>query len=290
MLVNPHARVGHDRFEEVRRALAQALNLVYAAMPNTEADFCAQITAQRSCGVRRIIIGGGDGTLSLAANMLAETPVVMGILPLGTGNTFAAGLNLPSALSSLARVMATGYVMPIDLGVAQTANGHRYFLNTATLGVSERLTQLLTAESKKKLGWMAWPKGVRRAIAMTPIFQVRLEFRSRVVSFRTRQLIIANGRNLAGPVFALRDASHQDGKLHAFSLGGQDWWSLLKVGMVLLVGRHISDRQAHYEQVREVRVSAEPVMAIDIDGEVWEHTPCTFTVRHGALSVIVPHG
>ena len=152
--------------------------------------------------------------------------------------------------------------------------------------MSERLTQLLTTESKRRLGWLAWPKGVRQAILQTPVFQVRLEYWNQVETFRTRQLIIAKGRNLAGPVFMLDHASYQDGRLHVFSLGGQDWWSLLKVASRLVVGRQISDRSAHYCVVKDVRVSAEPAMAIDIDGEVWEGTPCRFSVQPRALGVI----
>lgn len=286
LIVNPHSRMGGERFEEARRTLGLALNLVYSSLPGTEEEFVQTVEDQRAAGIRRIVVGGGDGTLSAAANVLAGSPVVMGILPLGTGNTFAAGLNLPGSLSALAQLMAEGPSVAIDLGLARTSGHQRYFLNTATLGVSERLTQLLTPESKKRLGWMAWPKGVRRAIAMTPVFQVRMEFRHRIAAFKTRQLIIANGRNLAGPVFTLDNASHDDGKLHVFSLGGEDWWSLLQVGLVLFVGRHISGRSAHYEQVKQVHISAEPSMAIDIDGEVWEQTPCTFSVSHGALQVI----
>lgn len=285
-MVNPHSRTGRERFAEVKKALANALNLVEAILPEDEKAFREAIESYYRAGITRFLIGGGDGTQSAAANILAHRPVVMGVLPLGTGNTFFSGLNLPNSLSQLIPILANGPVVPIDLGLAQSGSHQRYFLNTATLGVSERLTQLLTAESKRKLGWLAWPKGVRKAIMQTPVFQVRLEYWNRVDVFRTRQLIVAKGRNLAGPVFMLDHASYQDGRLHVFSLGGQDWWSLFKVASRLLIGRQISDRSAHYCAVKDILVTAEPIMAIDIDGEVWEKTPCRFSVQPRALSVI----
>ena len=54
---------------------------------------------------------------------------------------------------------------------------------------------------------------------MTPVFQVRMEYRNQVVSFNTRQLIIAKGRRPGGTRVYVATASHQDGKLHVFRLG-----------------------------------------------------------------------
>lgn len=286
LIVNPHSRTGRERFEHVKQSLAGAMNLIHAVLPDSEDEFRSTIEHYCQKGARRFIIGGGDGTVSAAANVLAYRPVVIGVVPLGTGNTFFSGLNLPTSFSQLVEVLASGPVSAIDLGLAETETGHRYFLNTATLGVSERLTQLLTEESKKRLGWLAWPKGVRQAIMQTPVFQVRLEYRNLLDVFRTRQLIVANGRNLAGPVFMLDRASYQDRHLHGFSLGGKDWWSLFKVAGRLVLGQQISDRSAHYCVVKEVRVSTDPPMAIDIDGDVWEPAPCRFIAQPRALFVV----
>jgi diacylglycerol kinase family enzyme len=288
LLVNPHARIGREQYQKVREALGNALNLVYAEAPDAAVDFCQAMSTQLDAGIGRFVIGGGDGTLSVAANLLAGRTAVMGVMPLGTGNTFASSLNLPplSSLGELSQVMAAGAVIPIDLGVAQSEQGSRYFLNTATFGMSERLTQLLTPESKRRLGWLAWPKGVGKAMAATPVFQVRLHYQHRFVTFRTRQLIIAKGRNLAGSVFILNRASHQDRTLHVFSLGGKDWLSLLRVGMRLWAGGQISARFAHYCAVQHIEVSTEPLRNIDIDGEVWASAPCAFAVEPQALQVI----
>src|SRR5690348_16719265 len=42
-----------------------------------------------------LIVGGGDGTLSLAARHLAHRDVALGVLPLGTTNNFARTLAIP---------------------------------------------------------------------------------------------------------------------------------------------------------------------------------------------------
>ena len=48
---------------------------------------------QVACDV--VIVGGGDGTISAAAGALAYKDAVLGILPLGTANSFARTLGIP---------------------------------------------------------------------------------------------------------------------------------------------------------------------------------------------------
>src|SRR5215207_1663867 len=43
-----------------------------------------------------ILVGGGDGTISTAADCLVETGIALGVLPLGTLNHFARDLGFPT--------------------------------------------------------------------------------------------------------------------------------------------------------------------------------------------------
>jgi len=57
---------------------------------------------------------------------------VLGILPLGTGNSFARTLGIPLTIEGAADVIAYGKVADIDLGKID----HDYFANIASLGFS----------------------------------------------------------------------------------------------------------------------------------------------------------
>lgn len=58
-------------------------------------DMAQALDAALAAKPKRIIIGGGDGTLRLAAPILAAAGVEMGIVPLGTANLLARDLGLP---------------------------------------------------------------------------------------------------------------------------------------------------------------------------------------------------
>ena len=45
-------------------------------------------------GIHKIMIVGGDGTVNEILRTIKDKPVVLGILPMGTGNDFARSLGL----------------------------------------------------------------------------------------------------------------------------------------------------------------------------------------------------
>lgn len=79
-----------------------------------------------------IAVGGGDGTLALAAKVLAGSATALAILPLGARNELARRLGVPADLEQAAAVCIRGQRRRIDLGVA----GDRIFLGEAAFGAA----------------------------------------------------------------------------------------------------------------------------------------------------------
>jgi len=90
-----------------------------------------------------IIACGGDGTVNEVASCLVSTDVVLGILPLGTGNGLASSLGLPLDLRQSIELLRGGTVSPIDVG---TINGQPFFSN---LGISVDATIVKKYEAIK---------------------------------------------------------------------------------------------------------------------------------------------
>jgi diacylglycerol kinase (ATP) len=79
---------------------------------------------------------GGDGTMQALVNATYGSDVVLGVLPAGGGNDFAAALQLPEDPVAAAEAILQGHPMRVDLARARTADGReRLYLGGGGLGI-----------------------------------------------------------------------------------------------------------------------------------------------------------
>ncbi len=117
LLINRRSRRGREHFQAALDALEGAgVALRVLGPAGSQAHAGELIDAEVRAGAPAIIVGGGDGTLSAAAGRLAGSGTALGVLPLGTGNTFARSLGLPLDLAGAAEVIAGRSVQSVDLG------------------------------------------------------------------------------------------------------------------------------------------------------------------------------
>ena len=123
--MNPKAKRG----EAVLAAVAADAR--FQLRESTAESFAQLIAADVAAGVPRILVSGGDGTITTAARALRGTRAELAIVPGGTLNHFARDLALPDDAAEALALAATGTARPVD---AAEVNG-RLFLNTSSVGV-----------------------------------------------------------------------------------------------------------------------------------------------------------
>jgi diacylglycerol kinase family enzyme len=84
-----------------------------------------------------VAVAGGDGTLSTAAEVLAETDAVLAPFPVGTRNHFARRLDIDS-LAAAARAVSEGRTLKVALG---SLDG-RTFIHHASAGIYPRMVRI----------------------------------------------------------------------------------------------------------------------------------------------------
>ena len=83
----------------------------------------------------------------------------------------------------------------------------------------------------------------------------------------------------------------QDNCLRVFTLGCATHWSLFKLTLLWIMGRHVAAPEANYFETNKVRVeSLRRLIVADVDGELCEHTPLEIELVPNALRVVVPQG
>ncbi len=235
-------------------------------------------------GADRIIVGGGDGTLSSVAGRLAHRQITLGVLPLGTANDFARTLGIPVDLDAAAQVIAAGNVRLVDLGKANDA----FFLNVASVGMSVSATTELSPEMKFWFGSLAYAYAGFVAFTRNRTFRVRVRNGLDSVETSAQQLVVGNGRFFGGGVLVSRQSSLEDGLLHAYALGTRGRWDLLRTIAMLRMGIPIDRPGDYFLQTAALQVETWPPLAVNCDGEIRTRTPVTFTVEPKALRVYAP--
>jgi diacylglycerol kinase (ATP) len=112
-------------------------------------------------GCDTIVACGGDGTIHNIIQVLANTPVALAVLPMGTANALAHDLGLPmnalaaakAALRASSRRVALGHIQCQDL---DGNPAHRYFIVAAGVGVDAHLFYKLHTGAKQRLGMAAY--------------------------------------------------------------------------------------------------------------------------------------
>mgnify|MGYP003895600107 CR=1 FL=1 len=236
--------------------------------------------------VDMVIIGGGDGSISQAADGLIDSGLPLGILPLGTANDLARTLNLPNDLLAAAEVIVQAHLKRIDLG---WVNGTHFF-NVASIGLTTTVTRNMSRGGKSRWGILAYLIAAAKVVVRARPFTVDIDTGSETIRVRSIQVSVGNGRHYGGGLTIDEHAQIDDGLLNLYSLEISHWLQIIPLLPSLWRGRLSSSKNARTMQgtqfeIRPRRRRAKTIMA---DGEESGLTPAKFRIVPNALSVFVP--
>ncbi|GAC1449653.1 MAG: lipid kinase [Vulcanimicrobiaceae bacterium] len=229
------------------------------------------------------IVGGGDGAMTTACDVLAHEECALGLVPLGTGNSFALTLGIPDDVAGALDVIAVNRIVSVDLG---TVNG-THFANFATIGLSAEIADRAPHDLKAKIGRAAYAIGGVRSFFSHEPFRSKIRWDNGKTELRTQQIVVANGRYFGNkPVSA--DASIVDRKLAFFTTTGVSHLEVARMYLAFVFGVQTKLPDAIAFSSREIVVKASPKQLVSIDGNTLGKTPARFGVAPRALRGCVP--
>jgi len=234
-------------------------------------------------GARLVVVGGGDGTLSMVAKHFVKSESTLGVLPLGTGNAFARDLSIMS-LEKACETIAKGSDQRIDLGHAV----NDYFVNVITAGLTARIASELNDDAKKRFGRAVYLFAMARGLSLVKAFHAKLTMVEETLEFDTLQIVIGNGRYHAGPFPLSPDASITEGKLSGYAMATTNRASFLKLAWKLRTGRQCDLPEVYSIWTEGGKLETWPARKVVVDGEISNRTPIEFKVVPKAISVRVP--
>jgi len=250
-------------------------------------------------GVERILVAGGDGTLSEVATGLLAADLAsyasIGLLPLGTGGDFARSLGIPRDLEGALACIAQGNTRKVDAGRARFlgadgADRTAYFVNVSSFGISGLIDELVNRTSKRLGGTLSFLVGTLRAIFQYRSIRVAIRVDGELV--HDAGLILAtgaNGRYFGGGMQVAPEARIDDGLLDVVIVADLPIPKLLAKLPKIYAGTHLADEAAVLHRGRVIEAEALPGrVMLDLDGEPLGTLPVRYEVLPGALTLFGP--
>ncbi|MFC7550541.1 diacylglycerol/lipid kinase family protein [Plantactinospora sp. GCM10030261] len=287
LVVNAHSRRGRAHHHAaLARITAAGFELLGTYPVDRPGQLEAALAAAVDLGPDLLVAGGGDGTLSAAARVLAHRDMALGLLPLGTTNNFARTVGVPLDLDGAVGVLATGTVIDVDLGLA----GDVRFANHVGVGLSADIMLKTPRRLKRISGRLAYPLTALALLVRHRPLRVTVRADGAAHEFRTHQVYVANGGFHAGrPITADTDAD--DRLLVAYPVGGPTRRGLLRdTARNAATGHRRSVGDEPFLAVGGLSLETDRPARVEVDGELCGRTPLRIGLDPNALRVMAPAG
>jgi diacylglycerol kinase (ATP) len=260
-------------------------------------------------GCDTVFACGGDGTIHNIAQVLAHTPVALGVLPMGTANALAHDLGLPRNVIAAADVAVHGTPRRIGVGRIQYNDlegqpNSRVFVVAAGAGVDAHLFYKLYTAHKARLGMAAYYGQAWHLWFNHPMTRFRIQF-AETGSREGRQaavteLLAIRIRNFGGILRELAPGAsleRNDIRLVYATTASRTAYLAYVAGTMLGQAWKIPGIDlAHAEKVTCDYAAAAPAASgaahsrvyVEADGELLGRLPAEISVIPDALTVMAP--
>jgi YegS/Rv2252/BmrU family lipid kinase len=230
-----------------------------------------------------VIAIGGDGTVNEVARALVESPAILGIIPMGSGNGLARDLAIPMDSRKALEVIAERKIRTIDYCKAN----NRIFFCTCGVGFDASVSESF-AKTKRR-GPFSYMKSVVSEYLKFKPDTYDIIFENEVLSKKAFLVTCANASQYGNNAFIAPQADMNDGMMDIAVLSP---FSPLDVGhlLVQMFTKQISkNRKMQYYRSKKLSIKRVKSGIIHIDGEpVYMDKTISFEVFHNGLHVIVP--
>jgi diacylglycerol kinase (ATP) len=300
IVLNPAARAATE--EEVRTIVEDGAEIWVTRQPRDGIALARRAAAE---GFTTVIAAGGDGTLNEVVNGLmvqpaggARTPVVCGVLPLGTGNDFARTIGMPLEPAAAWRAIEERRTRSVDVVALERERSQRWFINIAVGGAIDQFYDHLDDGMKQRWGPLAYVRAGAETLhaLLEKIGPHRVEIRlddTDPVELEVWSVAVANGRTVGGGIPVAPEADPTDGLLDCVAITGVRGLEMAKVAAAVILGKHLegatsaAEGTVFYGRARSIEVRSTPAMPFTTDGEVNPAAESYFTVHGAALEMIV---
>jgi diacylglycerol kinase (ATP) len=235
---------------------------------------------------------GGDGTFQALANAAFGTAALLGVIPLGGGNDFAAALGLPGDPVKAAEALLRGHPRLVDLARVRTAEGRtRLYAGGGGIGLDAEAVQYANGVFRHFPGRFRYVVSALRALAGYEPIDVRLEFPGSAFSAMEAKALLASVLNTptyGAGVHLAPGADIGDGLLEVVLLENLNLYEVMAMLPRLIGSGELRTSRLKRWRIQRVRLTTARSCVFHGDGEIIGPTPVEIEAVPRAIQVLAP--
>jgi len=272
--------------EKIRSSLQENDNLsVYDVQENNADDILNRSELNEN---DKVIIAGGDGTISSVLNKIISFKKTVGIIPTGTFNNFSKTLNISENIDEAVKNIFKGKIKNIDVG---KVNG-RIMINNSSVGIYPKM--VFTREKNRVKFGLGKPTAMFISFIKTfflfPLIKVSVESENVKDESKTSFMMVSNNRYKLNLFEIGERKTLTEGKIYLYFIKCRTRLCVVKTGLKALFNK--LDQEKDFDLIpsesAEFIIKKEKV-DVALDGEVYKmKPPLKYEICPGCLKIIVP--
>lgn len=253
----------------------------------------------RSCAREAIADGcaalfamGGDGTFQALANAAFGSEVLLGVIPAGGGNDFAAALGLPRDPLQAVNVILQAQPRFVDLVRVRTAKGRTcLYAGGGGIGLDAEAARYASGALRWLPGRLRYIGSALLALAGFKPQEVRVDFPDSdhpTIEAHSLLAAVLNSPTYGAGLRLAPEAAVDDGLLHVVVIEDLKLLEVLALLPRLLLTGELRTPRAQRRSSPKVRFSTAQPCVFHGDGEILGETPIEMEVVPRAVRVLAP--
>ncbi|MFT5941832.1 MAG: diacylglycerol kinase (ATP) [Sediminicola sp.] len=237
-------------------------------------------------GATIIVACGGDGTINEVASCLVRTPIILGIIPIGSGNGLASNLQIPSNVEKAIAIIKNKKNTQIDVG----SINDRYFFSNTGIGFAASVIKNYEQKRTHTLwGYIAATFKSFKEFGDAVDSEVSID-KSQIMD-NPFMIFISNSNELGYKVSLTPKASLQDGYLDVVIVPKIGRLKIIFLILLMLFNKQHILKEVKTFQTKKIQlyknkgVDFEP--QIDGDVQLMGERTLNIALEEGALNVFV---
>ncbi|AJR04045.1 diacylglycerol/lipid kinase family protein [Siansivirga zeaxanthinifaciens] len=232
-----------------------------------------------------IVACGGDGTINEVASCIVGSNIILGIIPLGSGNGLASNLKIPKNINKALNLIKAQNTLLIDSGVIN----ERYFFSNCGIGFDAQVIK--NYESYKHHTLKSYIKAYFKTIFQKKeLVDFEIEINDTILQVKPFMIFTSNSNELGYKISLTPQASLQDGILDIVIVSKIGKIKTLLVSILMLFKKHTLLKEVKQYESNKLVIHKNNKASIEtqIDGEFYllQNSQASISILNKSLRVI----